>query len=283
MSSVQKTSGIATSNHPVINHPPVFSEGQVTAKELMTFEQDCEAYFLNVKGGDPKEQRVSWIITAFKDPLIRDWITSNRETLVALKFEEFMKQLRSMFLPKDWEENVRTQILGSKMPRNERFILWAQSLQATNCVLRNTRSHLSDERLRDTLEANIDADLRLLAREADASSKEKLAEWLDLMERLDARRKMELKRQREVAAEEVQRNSSSKRQNSQNSCAFTVSAARSDQKRVPHLTQEERNILSKHQGCFKCRRVCVGHRTMDCPNGFLSAENYKPVTMEDVA
>lgn len=106
-----------------------------------------------------------------------------------------MKQLRSMFLPKDWEENIRTQILGSKMPRNERFILWAQSLQATNCVLRNTRSHLSDARLRDTLEANIDADLRLLAREADASSKEKLAEWMDVMERLDAKRKMELKRQ----------------------------------------------------------------------------------------
>jgi len=126
MSSTQKTTGVATSNHPVINHPPVFSEGQITAKELMIFEQDCEAYFLNAKGGDPKDQRVARIITAFKDPLVRDWITSNRETLVKLTFDEFMKQLRDMFLPTDWEENVRTQILGSKMPRNERFILWAQ-------------------------------------------------------------------------------------------------------------------------------------------------------------
>ena len=99
MSSTQKASGIATSNHPVINHPPVFSEGQVTAKELMTFKQDCEAYFLNAKGGDPKDQRVARIITAFKDPITRDWITSNRETLVLLKFEEFMKQLRSLLSP----------------------------------------------------------------------------------------------------------------------------------------------------------------------------------------
>lgn len=64
--------------------------------------------------------------------------------LVALKFEDFMKQLHSMFLPKDWKENIRTQILGSTMPRNEHFILWAQGLQATNCMLRNTQSHLSD-------------------------------------------------------------------------------------------------------------------------------------------
>ena len=248
----------------------------------MLFEQDCEAYFLNAKGGDPKDQRVARIITAFKDPLVRDWITSNRAMLVKLTFDEFMKQLREMFLPKDWEENVRTQILGSKMPRNERFILWAQGLQATNCVLRNTRSHLTDARLRDTLEANVDADLRLLAREANASAKEKLPEWMDLMERLDAKRKMELKRQREVA-EEVQRNSSAKRQNSRNSGTFTMVSDRSDQKRLPRLTQEERNILSKHQGCFKCRRVCQNHRAGGCPHGFPSAENYKPVTMEDVA
>ena len=288
MSNTQKNAGVATSNHPVINHPPVFSEGQITAKELMIFEQDCEAYFLNTKGGDPKEQRVARIITAFKDPLVRDWITSNRATLVKLTFDEFMTQLRDMFLPKDWEENVRTQILGNKMPRNERFILWAQGLQAMNCVLRNTRSHLSEQRLRDTLEANIDGDLRLLAREAGASAKEKLSEWMDLMERLDAKRKMELKRQREVAADEVQRNSSAKRQNSRNSGAFTMSSTRSasgtsDQKRVPRLTQEERDILSKNQGCFKCHRMCQGHRAGDCPNGFPSPENYRPVTMDDVA
>jgi len=293
MLNAQKNMGTATSNHPVINHPPVFSEGQITAKELMIFEQDCEAYFLNVKGGDPKEQWVACIITAFKDPLVHDWITSNREMLVKLTFDAFMKQLRDMFLPKDWKENICTQILGNKMPRHEHFILWAQGLQAMNCVLRNTRSHLLEERLRDTLEANVDGDLQLLAREADVSSKEKLADWMDLMEQLDAKQKMELKRQREVAADEVQRNSSAKRQNSRNSGSFTMSSGRSDhftvssgcsdQKRLPCLTQEERDILSKHQGCFKCRRVCQGHRTGSCPHGFPSAENYKPVTIEDVA
>ncbi len=76
--------------------------------------------------------------------------------------------------------------------------------------LRNTHSHLSEERLCDTLETNIDGDLHLLAREADASAKEKLTEWMDLMERLDAKRKMELKRQREVATDEVQTNLSAK-------------------------------------------------------------------------
>lgn len=120
MSNAQKNTRVATLNHPVINHPPIFSERQITAKELMIFEQDCEAYFLNAKGGDPKEQQVACIITAFKDPLVWDWITSNRVTLVKLTFNEFMKRLHDMFLPKDLEENIYTQILGNMMPRNNK-------------------------------------------------------------------------------------------------------------------------------------------------------------------
>ncbi len=50
-----------------------------------------------------------------------------------------------------------------------------------------------------------------------------------------------------------------------------------------HLTHEECDILSKHQGCFKCCRVCQGHLAGSCPHGFPSAENYRPVTMENVA
>lgn len=107
----------------------------------------------------------------------------NRETLVTLDFEAFMKQLRSDFLPRDWEDDVHIRILGSKMPKNGRFITWARSLRAENCVLRGTRSHFTDESLRIVLEANIDDDLRLLSHVAGASAKMLLNDWLDLVER----------------------------------------------------------------------------------------------------
>ena len=34
------------------------------------------------------------------------------------------------------------------------------------------------------------------------------------------------------------------------------------------LSDEEKKILSNHDGCFKCRRPYAGHRTHECPNGF---------------
>jgi len=45
------TSAHATSVYANLSHPPILSEGELTPKALMTFEEDCNSYFLNAKGG----------------------------------------------------------------------------------------------------------------------------------------------------------------------------------------------------------------------------------------
>ncbi|KAJ6527227.1 hypothetical protein DFH09DRAFT_1094893 [Mycena vulgaris] len=43
--------------------------------------------------------------------------------------------------------------------------------------------------------------------------------------------------------------------------------------RCPPLTEEERTLLCKNSGCYKCRQVFVEHNSKDCPNGFPSGTN----------
>ena len=45
--------------------------------------------------------------------------------------------------------------------------------------------------------------------------------------------------------------------------------------RCPFLTDEERKVLSEHDGCFKCRMPYTNHFTRDCPTGFPSPDNYE--------
>jgi hypothetical protein len=52
--------------------------------------------------------------------------------------------------------------------------------------------------------------------------------------------------------------------------------------KLPHLTDMEKSLLDKNQGCCKCQRFFVSHHSMNCPNDYPAAANYKPLTAEDV-
>jgi len=285
-------SGHATSVYANLSHPPILSEGELTPKALMTFEEDCNSYFLNAKGGVTQEQKVLRILNSFRDTHVRNWITTDRAALTALTFEAFMLRLRAEFLPPNWEDKVCSRILGSKMSRNDRFIHWARSLQAENYVLRGTTSHLSDDRLRDTLEANVDHDLRLLATDIDPVIRASLMDWLNTVEKLDAKRKLELKRHRELLSDELHH---AKRQNTRTTTSYSsqnrASSSYTSQNvnpqsaqtcRLPALTLDERALLRDNRGCFKYWRFFQDHRTPNCPNDFPSADSYKPLSVEDL-
>jgi hypothetical protein len=48
--------------------------------------------------------------------------------------------------------------------------------------------------------------------------------------------------------------------------------------RVPPLTKEERSLLRKNGGCFKCHEPFTKHTTAMCDNGFPDGATYKPIT-----
>jgi hypothetical protein len=51
---------------------------------------------------------------------------------------------------------------------------------------------------------------------------------------------------------------------------------------LPKLTSVERQLLYDNEGCLKCRRVFVAHRSTDCPNNFPEPTTYKPLTQSFV-
>jgi len=46
----------------------------------------------------------------------------------------------------------------------------------------------------------------------------------------------------------------------------------------PKLTENERRLLDKHQGCTKCRKGYQNHRAGNCPNDFPDTSGYTELT-----
>ena len=287
-SKMPTESDIAVAQYANITQPPVLTAGKITPKAIMLFQQNCLDYFANAKGGVPNELKVPRILSSFRDVEVLDWIASDRDRLSKIEFSDFMQELRRNFLPRDWEETIRTEILSSKLTQNKGFQDWARGIIVNNCVLRGTDSHFSNDSLRNTLEANMGTDLRILAKETKANEVKPFKEWLELMETVDAKRRNDAKRQREYADEAV-RNASAKRHQPHNnrsnrtfgSTSAEQNSATVTMNRCPRLTTEEKDLLSAHKGCFKCRRFYQSHTAGSCTNDFPAAEHYRTRTLED--
>jgi hypothetical protein len=52
--------------------------------------------------------------------------------------------------------------------------------------------------------------------------------------------------------------------------------------RLPKMTETERKLLLDNEGCLKCRKFFAGHRSNNCPNGFLNAGTYRTLSNDDV-
>ena len=67
---------------------------------------------------------------------------------------------------------------------------------------------------------------------------------------------------------------------SSSSTAINPSAARTPN-RLPTLNATERALLMEHEGCFKCRRFYMSHKSADCPDGFPDKSSYTTLTEAD--
>ena len=97
--------------HHSLHHAPILTAGVPTPVVLLEFEDACEDFFANAKGGVNDDVKVTCILPSFKDPILRGWISSDCPHLSTLPFAEFMKLLRSEFLLKNWEDELLSKIL----------------------------------------------------------------------------------------------------------------------------------------------------------------------------
>lgn len=105
--------------HPVTKYCLILTTGDMSLVDLVNAHNE---YFI-AKDINNKD-KVKKILGRFKDVHIRDWIASDRERLLALDYKAFMTELRTNYLPADWEDNVHTEILGMKMDKNVKFWDW---------------------------------------------------------------------------------------------------------------------------------------------------------------
>jgi len=292
MSSSSQTTTVPLVEHHSLHHAPILTTGVPTPAVLLEFEDACEDFFANAKGGVPEDVRVIRILPSFKDPIIRGWISSDRAHLSTLSFKVFMTNLRSKFLSKEWEDELLSQILRNHLRPGQTFMTWATLLQQQNCILRNTNSQLDEKRMREQISIAIDGELCIAGREAKVNDAPSLRDFLHIYSVCDEKRKAAETRTRSIIEESYRKNKTINKENSfhpykkdSRSVSNSSSSSGSSAARPPKLTSIEKEIIKACFGCYKCRKIYQSkdHITADADKrtcDFPSGENYRPLTWE---
>ncbi|RXW11285.1 hypothetical protein EST38_g14570 [Candolleomyces aberdarensis] len=271
---------------------PSISSGNLTPSILLEFSQYCKSYF-EVKEIPEDKQVARSVLYCFKDMRISTYISANQAVLRELPFDEFVRRIRDNFLPHDWDESIRTDILRSVQKKDQSWREYTSKVARDNAVLTlSNDGAIPEDRLMQHLTANMSDYLRAkirpitIPKKIVISGKEvdiPLLQWTEFIARYDDDLRLELKRAREIA-DEVHRNA--KRQNTgSSSSAPTRNGQRGESTKagyLPALTDAEHKLLNDHQGCRKCRRFYAGHISKDCRNGFpkVPADGYKELTLQ---
>ena len=172
-------------------------------------------------------------------------------------------------------------------------------MRSLNTLLRGMPTHLDDTSLLNQLEANLEPSLSC-ACDDERVNEDTLDKWLDKVKILDEKKHRECQQQRadaeEAAHSHLKHNMTSaglaepsRRYNTFRGNTTTERGNNGGKpkhfnatKMLPKLTDAERMLLFNNEGCLKCRRFLVNHRSANCPNDFPPALNYKTLTAEDV-
>ena len=149
--------------------------------------------------------KVMKILGCFENNLIADWTSTEQEQLAKLTFEEFMKEFCECWLPDDWEQIIRVEMLGTCLdPKLHHFETWAAQIMLHNISLQNTPSFLTDEQLRLQLDIMLDAELQTLAQSQSVSDIKDLHKWMTKIKKIDNECQIHLKRMAEFFNESIQ-------------------------------------------------------------------------------
>ncbi|KAF8166161.1 hypothetical protein BJ912DRAFT_1003110 [Pholiota molesta] len=275
-----KTTSQATVEHSVTKHCPILTPGDISAKILVDLGDAHNEFF--IAKDITEAEKVKKVLGGFKDVHIRDWIACERDRLIALSYKDFMAEVKANYLPADWEEQTRSQLLGMRMSKDAKFWDWCQEVRALNIVLRGSDSHLNETALRNQLEAALEANLRTYCFREKINKVTVLKDWVLAVKAADEKLKDDRKRARELVSEESQRNA--KRPALANTSRSNVNNNRPGSSsdavvpRPPKLEDDERALLVKHNGCFCCRQFNQNHSGHNCPNGYPNGSSYKKLT-----
>jgi hypothetical protein len=241
---------------------------------MRQWEMACEDFFSVNKKLEVADQ-VSVILPGLKDMRARDWVATHRTDLITLPFADFMKSLHKEFLAEGWDDELHARICNAQLKTSDSFAKWVNDIRHTNIILWGTKYHFSEDALCFQLDSLLDVDLRTRCKNrkvkdlvegvvngtGEKTAEAHLATWIAEVRKLAEERTHDTKRYLEVS-EDFQR--APKRQALANNphtvntmpstkSYSTTNAGPINRTKPPRLTDNERSLLHKHQGCMKCR------------------------------
>lgn len=263
------------------NRPPTMAEGDVDPSTLWDWFIKCET-FLRHKGTADADmvKTVAYGMTGVR--AIR-WLAAKGPVLPAMDWEEYKLQMRSLFLPSDWEHTTRMDILRFRQPVSKAFMDFALELMGKNNLLAGTDSFMNDEFMRETIEAGMEQELSRECNREGTNQIEEFQRWLDEVKRLDERRRARLDEvAREFAKLSVRQTSTTRLPSQRSTLPANTSRTTASSTPMPKLLDSERELLNANGGCYKCRRFWAGHIAPRCTAPPLDGASYKTLTASDV-
>lgn len=294
------TYGTAKCVHAEPKRIPLLTSGEVSPMVMHQWEMVCEDFF----SANKKLEEVDWVaavLPGLKDMRTQDWVATHCSELTAVPFPSFMKQLCKEFLSDGWDDELHAHICNACLKPSDSFMKWVNDIRHLNIILRGMDYHFSEDTLCFQLDSLLDVDLRMHCKNckiknlvdaaanvaSEKTGEARLSTWIaevcKLAEECQHDTKHYLK-----ASKDFQR--APKRQAlANNSHALnavpakvhnTANSSAGTHTKPPHLTDNERSLLHKHQGCMKCRHGYQTHHASDCPFDFPDPHNYRELTEE---
>lgn len=268
---------------------PVLEPGPITPENLYAFESACQGYLETIGVEDTTSEfvEVRRIAAGLMDPRINAWYRERRALCCAMSLSNFMKEVREQFLDENWESQSRLKIANLRQSVGESFDDFQMKVRSLNAQLLGTTAFVREQELIVHLASHIHIELQHIAIDegVEVNRDTDINDWCFAMKRLDRRYQRELLRQegmakraaaKRSAAHKAERSNATPRTNSTTTTTqlSTPGTSTSTRIQLPKITDEERALFNKFEGCTKCRQFFAGHRASDCPNDWPNAQGY---------
>ncbi|KAJ7731684.1 hypothetical protein DFH07DRAFT_968678 [Mycena maculata] len=281
---------LATITHLKSDCCPILEAGVITPEILYMWRRACQKYLKNCKERTA-DDLVSFVADEMREPILEKWYMASQTRIDALKLDAYISELGTLVLEKGWEGKMRRKVLGAKMTLGQKFADWAYDIQNVNAILSQAAPTfaVANPELKNILDAGLTATLQADLDTEPVLSTE-LNAWISEVKGRDDRLKFETGRMQELIDAQPARSSpkgklslAERLSSPKPSLASRLTAppAKDTNLKCPPLTDAEKVLLDLHDGCRRCRKFYIGHRTLNCDGDFPDAATYRTLTQAD--
>ncbi|KAJ7211993.1 hypothetical protein GGX14DRAFT_302881, partial [Mycena pura] len=225
-----------------------------------------------------------------RDPILEKWYTASQTRIDALKLDAYIAELATLVLERGWQGKMRRKVLGAKMVITQSFADWAYDIQNVNAILSQAAPTfaITDAELKNILDAGLTETLQMDLDTEPVLSTE-LNAWIAEVKGRDDRLRFETGRMQALIDAQPSKPLKGKptladRLTSPKpplASRLTSPPTQDTKPKCPPLTNAEKILLDLHDGCRRCRKFYIGHRTLNCDGDFPDAATYHTLTQAD--